>query len=566
MNSERNDRIKQLCSDVYGLSTDECAVFLQQACAGDEELQREVESLLSFDETGTGFLEHTAWKYVAEEIVHDETDTLLGKTIGHYQIQSLLGAGGMGRVFLAQDTSLGRQVAIKFLPEHFTSDPERLRRFAQEARAASALNHENIVTIHEITQDGEQRYIVMEHVAGQTLRARLQAGKLPCNEAVDLAAQIAAALAAAHYIGIVHRDIKPENIMLRRASGKVKVLDFGLAKLTEEGRGEREKGRQGEDDPTLALSPHRQIAPSPLRPVADSTEIGTVLGTVNYMSPEQARGEPLNGQTDIFSLGQILLEMVTGKRLFAGKDTDEVLQLLRGEQEPLADDYKFEQVPKALEQVIRKALKRNVAERYETAAQMLDELKKLQRRTATKWLRRGVVGGVGGIVLLLLALALAAWFSVHETWDEQVLRDGHTGIVRRAVFSPDGKTLVSVSEDQQIIVWDFVRREKIKTLTDHTAWVNSVAFSPDGKLFATGSSDKTVTLWDAGTLEKVTTLREHRDKVMAVAFSPNGKWLATASGSDTGASEDFRTVIWEVNGWQKTRDLPEGRSYGNLLF
>lgn len=565
MDSERNELLKRLCSDAHELPLNERATFLDQACAGDDELRREVESLLSFDETGTGFLDRTAWKQIAGEIVHEEIVTLLDKTVGHYHIQSLLGEGGMGKVFLAHDTKLGRKVAIKFLPQHFTFDPERVHRFEQEARAASALNHPHIITIHEIGAHEDWHYLVMEHVAGQTLRTRLQAGKLTHEEAVDMAAQVADALAAAHQAGIIHRDIKPENIMLRD-DGKVKVLDFGIAKLGEESekgrRGDGAKGRWGKETSGFINSPTLPFSASPTLPFA--TALGTVLGTVNYMSPEQARGEPLTGQADIFSLGQMLLEMVTGKGEFASKKPEEVLFLLRSEGE--LPDYKFDGVPRVLEQIICKSLKRNLAERYETAQQLLNDLKTLQRHTATKLLRRGIVGGASGVALLFIALVLAVWFSINETWPEKILRDGHTAAVRRAVFSPDGQRLVSGSEDHQVIVWDFARREKLKTLTHHTGWVNSIAYSPDGKWFATGSSDKSVIVWDAEKMEKVKMLNEHRDAVKAVAFSPDGKLLATSSGSDTGGNVDFRTVLWEVNGWRQLRALPEGRTYGNLLF
>ena len=289
MNSEQNDRLKQLLAEAHELAPQERAAFLAQACADDGELRREVESLLSFDKTGTGFLDHTAWKQVAGEMVHEDTAALLNQMVGHYRIQSLLGSGGMGQVFLALDTKLGRQVAIKFLPQHFTSDAERVRRFEQEARAASALNHPHIITIHEIGQHESLHYIVMEHVAGQTLRARLQAGNLAHNEAVDIAAQIADALVAAHHIGIVHRDIKPENIMLRRADGKVKVLDFGIAKLAEERvrdgeiKGRSASGKRSGRDTTPSLA-SATVSPSHSATLPLSTALGAIVGTVNHIA------------------------------------------------------------------------------------------------------------------------------------------------------------------------------------------------------------------------------------------------------------------------------------------
>ena len=241
---ERQEKIKELCNQASRLAPEKRAVFLAQACAGDEELRHEIESLLRFDHTDDGLLNRTAWKHIAGDLVADETDALIGKQIGHYQIQSLLGAGGMGKVFLAHDLQLGRQVAIKFLPAHFTSDPERLRRFEQEARAASALNHENIITIHEIGKQDHWQFIVMEYLDGQTLRERMKQVRFDSNATIEIALQVTAALAAAHQAGIVHRDVKPENIMVS-AENKVKVLDFGIAKLTER-NGETGQARRGE--------------------------------------------------------------------------------------------------------------------------------------------------------------------------------------------------------------------------------------------------------------------------------------------------------------------------------
>src|SRR5215470_1587265 len=215
--------------------------------------------------------------------------------ISHYRILSKLGAGGMGEVYLTEDTKLGRKVALKLLPAEFTRDAGRVRRFEQEARAASALNHPNILTIFEIGEANGGHYIATEFIDGQTLRERLNGDRLAPSAALDIASQITAALAAAHEAGIVHRDIKPENVMLRR-DGIVKVLDFGLAKLTE----------------------HRPVAVDSQAPTIAKahTDPGTVMGTVGYMSPEQVRGQEADHRADIFSFGVILYEMLSGTRTF----------------------------------------------------------------------------------------------------------------------------------------------------------------------------------------------------------------------------------------------------------
>jgi serine/threonine protein kinase len=285
--------------------------------------------------------------------------------IGAYRLLELLGRGGMGEVHLALDVRLNRKVAVKLLPAEFTNDAERMRRFAQEAQAVSALNHPNIITIHEIgevsTENGETHYIVTEYVEGETLRQRMASSpqqRIEASEAIDIALQIAAALTAAHEAGIMHRDIKPENVMVRR-DGIVKVLDFGLAKLTE---------------PT---SPAIDSQASTL--VRESTEAGVVMGTPRYMSPEQARGERVDVRTDIFSLGVMLYEMAAGRTPFAGTTTNEVIAaILRDSPPPLAECAP--DAPPGLEQIMGKALRKGREERYQTASDLFTNLKELKQQ------------------------------------------------------------------------------------------------------------------------------------------------------------------------------------------
>ena len=244
-------------------------------------------------------------------------------------MQSLLGAGGMGEVYLAEDTQLGRKLALKLLPAQLTADADRLRRFKQEARAASALNHPNIITIFEIGQEGSTHYIATEFIDGETLRQQMSDApeqRMKPSEAVNTAAQIAAALAAAHEAGIIHRDIKPENVMVRR-DGLVKVLDFGLAKLTEPA-------------PDVIHSQASTIA-------RNSTEAGVVMGTPRYMSPEQVRGEKVDARTDIFSLGVILYEMLTGQPAFRGDSGIEVMNAILKEEPPELSETKARDQPAA---------------------------------------------------------------------------------------------------------------------------------------------------------------------------------------------------------------------------
>jgi serine/threonine protein kinase len=257
------------------------------------------------------------------------------ETVSHYRIISKLGAGGMGEVYLAEDLKLGRRVALKLLPAKFTQDKERVRRFEQEARAASKLSHPNILTIYEIGEADGVHFMATEFVEGETLRRRLSGRKLPVDEAIEIAAQIVGALAAAHDVGITHRDIKPENIMLRD-DGFVKVLDFGLAKLTDIGflRSFDPSVTQAEtiDEDTFADF----YATTPLE-IEQNTSPGVILGTISYMSPEQARGLKVDARTDLFSLGIVLYEMVAGRPPFEAPTTgDMMVAILDRNPPPLA--------------------------------------------------------------------------------------------------------------------------------------------------------------------------------------------------------------------------------------
>ena len=265
--------------------------------------------------------------------------------IAHYRLVAPLGAGGMGEVYLAEDTKLGRKVALKLLPAEFTRDAGRVRRFEQEARASSALNHPNILTIFEIGEANGERYIATEYIDGQTLRDRLNGDRLTPPAALDIALQIAAALAAAHEAGIVHRDIKPENVMLRR-DGIVKVVDFGLAKLTEQ-----KPAAVDSQAPTIAKA---------------HTDPGTVLGTVGYMAPEQVRGQEADHRADIFSFGVILYEMLSGRRAFSGESAIEVMNAILKEEPPelAAMNYR---VPQGLERLIRRCLEKQPERRFHSA-------------------------------------------------------------------------------------------------------------------------------------------------------------------------------------------------------
>jgi eukaryotic-like serine/threonine-protein kinase len=353
MTTQRWQDLDRLFHSALERPPDERARFLAEACGTDEAVRQKVEALVAAHEQSGEFLEAPAYEVAGSTL--ELKSPLVDRILSHYKILDTLGVGGMGEVYLAQDTRLGRKIALKLLPPEFTIDEERVQRFEQEARAASALSHPNVCVIHEIgdTKDG-RRFITMEYIEGATLRQRLGQKRLTLFEALDVAAQVAAGLSVAHAAGIVHRDIKPENVMLRH-DGLVKVLDFGLAKLTQ----------QNTDNNAETL----------LRAMV-KTGSGMIMGTVAYMSPEQARGLEVDSRTDIWSLGVLLYEMVAGRAPFVGATPSDMLVSILDREPPVMSSDSLE-VPAELERIIRKSLRKDREERYQTAEEFLVELKGL---------------------------------------------------------------------------------------------------------------------------------------------------------------------------------------------
>jgi serine/threonine protein kinase len=360
MTPERYQQISDLYHAAQEVEPERRSDFLVQACNGDEELRSEVEKLLTGNEEARNFLSTPAFAVAADVLAGKEAQSFIGKRLGRFEILSLLGAGGMGEVYLAKDAQLGRRVALKLLPQEFTSQADRLRRFEREARAASALNHPNIITIHDIGEAEGIHFIATEYIEGEMLRRRIARGRMPLAEAVDVALQVANALDIAHSAGIIHRDIKPENIM-RRPDGYVKVLDFGLAKLTE---------------PKPAPPPVTSQIDTPM--MSSETSAGMILGTVNYMSPEQARGLKVDRRCDLWSLGVTLYEMVVGKSPFTGQTaTDILVSIVDREPQPLTQI--LPDVPVKLERIVMKALAKDCDRRYQSAKDLAIDLKHLKR-------------------------------------------------------------------------------------------------------------------------------------------------------------------------------------------
>src|SRR5437016_1021033 len=356
MKAQGWQQINDLFQSAAERAPEERTALLDEACHGDKGVCREVESLIGSHERAQNFIETPIFEVAPELLTNDRAGALVGKVIGHYRIESLIGVGGMGEVYLARDERLGRKSAFKLLPKRLTADETRLSRFKTEARSASALNHPNILTVYEIGAEGNRQFIATEFIEGMTLRASLACGRMNLHAALEIAVQVASALAAAHETGVVHRDIKPENIMLR-PDGYAKVLDFGIAKLTEQ--------RLASDDHTVETTGVLQTRP------------GLVLGTAHYMSPEQARGQKVDARSDIWSLGVVLYEMVGGSPPFRGETpSDCIASILTTEPPPLSGV--LPDVPLKLESVLQKALRKNSDERYQTIKEMLADLRILK--------------------------------------------------------------------------------------------------------------------------------------------------------------------------------------------
>ena len=524
MTPERWRQIEELFHAALEREAGERTALLASACANDERLRQEVEALLASYEEAGDFIEEAplagAISSVADETAAraaegaSQINNLIGRRIGHYEIQSLLGAGGMGEVYLARDLKLDRRIAIKILPAE--TDAAQVQRFEREARAASALNHPNIITIHEIGRDEETHFIATELVAGQTLREKIANGAIDIKEALSIAAQTADALAAAHQARIVHRDIKPENIMVR-PDGLVKVLDFGLAKPA-----------------AREPAPGGDIAPIAVTMQTDSSML---MGTIAYLSPEQARRQRVDHRTDIFSLGVVLYELVAGRRPFNGASAADILEAINCD-EPTAIDRA--DVPHELRRIISRALEKERAVRYQTADEMRSDLQQLarkagdERRSSSSLLRSKPALVAAAIVIMAVALTL-------------VLRRGaapeaggfSTGPIRRITsvaghelfpsLSPDGQSVVYASRVEG--TWDiYLQRmgeaNAVNLTPDSTAVDFAPAFSPDGRRIAFHSSRKGSGIFlidsDGRNLTKLS------DGGHNPAWSPDGREIAFA--------------------------------------
>jgi len=361
MTPERWQRVEEILQAALDCPVPQRSELLAQVCAGDAELHRETTLLLEAHDGAGEFLEQSALELDADVLICDANERLTGSRIGHYEIVERLGSGGMGEVFLARDERLERLVALKILPSYFVSDAERMRRFQTEARAASALNHANILTVYEVGESEDTHFIATEYIDGQTIRELIGNDKLTFGETLDIISQLLHGLSAAHAAGIVHRDVKPDNIM-RRKDGTAKILDFGIAKLVEDSASE------------LSTLTSRTTS---------RTELGAVLGTIGYISPEQARGLAVDERTDVWSVGVLLYEILAGRRPFSGAtNADTIVSILERTPAPIfASEVRVRALAK-LQQIVSKALSKDVGRRYQSAADMLADVAEVKREVA----------------------------------------------------------------------------------------------------------------------------------------------------------------------------------------
>ena len=495
MTPERWQQIRGVLEKVLELAPGERSAFLNRVCSSDLSLRQEVETLLlSSPEVRSSFLQSSSELRV----------TLTpGTKLGEYEVKSMLGSGGMGEVYRARDSRLGRDVAIKVLPSFLSRDSDRLRRFEQEARAAAALNHPNILAVHQMGTYEGAPYLVSELLEGETLREQIKRGRLSVRKAIDYGVQIARGLAAAHEKGIVHRDLKPENLFVTK-DGRVKILDFGLAKLTQ------------------PQSSSEHSAPT----FTEGTEAGVVMGTVGYMSPEQVRGQTADHRADIFAFGAILYEMLAGKRAFQKPTSPETMTAILNEDPPGISQV-APNIPPAVQRVVHRCLEKNPEQRFQSASDLafaLDALSETSSNASQGQASSSSVliaeasrykGTLFGTAVVVLLLGVAAVFGVYK-------------LVSRNTPAIDTRNI------------------SIRLLTDHGQALGFASISADGRLvaYAKRESERSLRVKQVATGSEVTVVSPQAGFFTGGAtFTPDGNYLYY---THTDPTNDNSTNLYSV--------------------
>lgn len=593
MTPERWAQVEDLFHRAVECDSNRRAALLDEACNGDLELRREVETLLSSEASA-----HDDVQAAVQSELHDFGFSSAGEVVSHYRVLDGLGGGGMGLVYRAEDIRLGRQVALKFLPEESVHDPAALARFEREARAASALEHPNICPIYEFGEHGGKPFLVMQLLEGQTLRELLEDEKLenqklgsashrapahqqlapPLEQVLDIAIQIACGLEAAHLKGIIHRDIKPANIFVT-TQGQAKILDFGLAKLahgaTEEVGGPKQEGRD-----RTSNRAERQAA-SPMTPLSRT---GLAMGTAGYMSPEQARGEKLDARTDLFSFGLVLYEIATGHRAFEA-ETGPALHSAILTQTPVPARQLNPTLPAKLEHIISKALEKNRAARYQTVSQLRVDLETLRREIQPTSRVRFLLT-FGAPILTLLFVGTLFWYEKRQLSFapppdisfRQLTINSSENPVTSGSISPNGKYLayvdmqgIHVSDVDSGVTQLISEPADLKKGTVNWEIIDASWFADNTRFLANSHpatespqlwSSRSAAVWVFSRLnEPPRKLREH---AIAWSVSPDGKLISF--GTNAGKFGEHENWLMDPNGEhaRKLFDTDENSSVGGL--